>query len=253
MKISTLKATTLRCFMSRAKLRRRVITVVLCRVGFLWAEQSPPSQPPAPVLAAEETALHTVAERFFATYAKRDLEGFMSLWSRTSPERASRQRQLEQLIAAQDSIEVKSIAVHKVRVEGERASLRVGLEMSEAEAKTGKAAARLSKRMRSLECIKEDGGWKVWREGDAVEELAAGLAALKTERERRALLEQEPELVTVELGQALVRQGNSLRLKGSFSQALGVYQLAHGVAEQLGDQAVTASALGSIGIVGSAV
>ena len=82
-----------------------------------------------------------------------------------------------------------------------------------------------------------------------MEELAAALVTAKTEPERRGLQEQEPELVTAELGQALIRQGNSLKLQGKFSEALSIFQLAERISEQLKDQVGTASALRGIGAV----
>ena len=74
------------------------------------------------------------------------------------------------------------------------------------------------------------------------EELAASLAEARTDEERSALLAAEKELVTTELRQALVRQGQRLSGQGSYERALALYLLALHVAEQLGDKAGAADA-----------
>lgn len=197
---------------------------------------------------SDDTALlHTLANEFFALYAKEDLEGFMLLWSAQSPDFAFWKQRLQEVFAANEKIEVKGLAVRKVTVEGEKASLRVVVEMTAIDAKSGQPSAGFGHLQRTLDFVKEGGAWKVWRYVPAADELAASLIAAKTEEERGVLLSKERELVTKELPQALNARGKRLEERGNRSQALIAYHLSQSIAEQIGDQAGVAVSLSSIG------
>jgi len=120
-------------------------------------------------------------------------------------------------------------------------------ELSAVEAKTGQPASGFGRRGRRMECVKEDGVWRVWREGDAFDDLAAALAAAKTEGERSALLAADEDLVTADLARAINARGNRLSAQGKFPEAMAGYQLALGIAERLGDRQVQALILASLG------
>ncbi|MGA9773081.1 MAG: CHAT domain-containing tetratricopeptide repeat protein [Blastocatellia bacterium] len=79
--------------------------------------------------------------------------------------------------------------------------------------------------------------------------MAAALAAAKTDEERKQLIEQGGELITINLQRALLKQGDSLLVQSSYAQALAIYTLAHGIAEQLNDQEGIIQALRSLGKV----
>src|SRR5258708_7231896 len=82
-----------------------------------------------PSASADDAAdRKAVAERLFAAYAKKDLDGFMALWSAKSPDLAPRRQTMQQVFAATDKIEVKSLAIRKVVVEGDTAKVRVAVE-----------------------------------------------------------------------------------------------------------------------------
>ncbi len=198
---------------------------------------------------SDDAALRALVEEFYGSYAKKDLDGFLQLWSARSPELAARREAMQKLFADHEKIEVKGLVIRKMAVEQEKAKLRIELEMSAIEVKTSKPAAGLGKMVRALECIKEDGAWKVWREALAEEDLANALALLKTDDERSALLAAEKELVTERLVREINRQGNSLRVQGNYPEALARFRLTQTIAEQIGDKAGIASTLNNIGAV----
>src|SRR6266446_7667721 len=70
----------------------------------------------------------------------------------------------------------------------------------------------------------------------STEELAAALVAAKTIDERSVLLTKNREMVTVDLRKAIFAQGDRLRIKGNFSQAMEVFRLMKEVAEQIDDK-----------------
>ena len=200
-----------------------------------------------PTTANDEAALRSLVEQFFGAYAKEDSEGWLRLWSGKSPELVARQKSLQQLFAADERIEVKDVRMGKLLVEGDRASLRATIEINAIEVKTGKAASDLGKMNRAFHFVKEDGVWRVWSESSAEEDLVTALSAAKSEADRASLLAAEKELMTVELRKALIAQGRSLALRGNFSQAISLFQIAQTVAEKIGDQAGIVSALTRIG------
>ncbi|MCM3900151.1 MAG: CHAT domain-containing protein [Pyrinomonadaceae bacterium] len=79
------------------------------------------------------------------------------------------------------------------------------------------------------------------------EELAARLVAAKSDEERQAMLVAEKELVSVELRKALIGQGKVLRTKGTYPQALAVFELTQRVSEQINDKAGVAEAWNELG------
>ena len=194
----------------------------------------------------DDAELRHLVDQYFAAYAKKDLEGWRRLWSAKSPELASRQKAVEQLFADHEKIAVRSLTVRQVSAEGEKADLRVAVEMSAIEAKTGQPAAGWGKMNRALHCVKEEGSWKIWREVAAEEDLAIALAAAKTDEERLALLEAEQELMTVELRGALLDQGRVAYLQGRFLQAQAIFRFTYHFAEKIGDRRGVAIALNGL-------
>jgi CHAT domain-containing protein len=199
--------------------------------------------------AADENALRTVAEELFASYPSENLEAFMALWSAKSPETASRRKAMQELFAANEKIEAKDLSISKVKVESDKASLRITVEITALDGKTGKPAAGFGKMNRALDFVKEGGRWRIWREVAAEEDLAAALIAAKTQDEREALLQAERGLITAELWKALIRQGKQPYSQSNYQQALTIDQLAKSIAEQIGDKEGIAQALADMGAV----
>jgi CHAT domain-containing protein/Tfp pilus assembly protein PilF len=199
--------------------------------------------------AADDAALRALVEEFYGSYAKKDLDSFLQLWSAKAPELAARRETMQKLFADNEKIEVKDLVIRQMAVEGEKAKLRVELEISAIEVKTSKPAAGLGKMMRALEGVKEGVAWKVWHEASAEEDLANALALLKTEAEQSALLTAEKTLVTERLVREINRQGNSFNSRGDYPQALVRFRLAQKIAEQIGERAALAATLTGIGSV----
>ena len=147
----------------------------------------------------DEEHLRALAAEFFAAYSKKDINSFTNFWGEKSPELAARRRAMEKLFADSEKIEVKDVAIRKLSVEGDKAKLRVAVEINATDAKTGKFAAGFGKMNRAMEFVKQAEGWKVWREAAAEEELADAIIAAKSEQERNALMAAEPELVSTQI------------------------------------------------------
>jgi CHAT domain-containing protein len=196
--------------------------------------------------AADEMALRGLAEKFFAAYQKPDLDALMLLWSEKSPAYATSKLSFQQSFAA-NKIEVKSLTLGKLMLNGEKASLRVGVDLSAVDGKTGKPADGFGKMNRTLHFINEGSVWKVLRYVSSEEELAVALVEAKTESERKQLLGADKELVTVALVQALLAQGRRLFAQSKHSQVIAIFSLAGEIANQLGDKKSSSTAFRGIG------
>src|SRR5690242_14778918 len=229
--------------------RGRLCSVILVCLFFcsVRAHEESRTQPSA----ADNTALRALVEEMYGSYVKKDLDGFVRLWSARSPELAARRETMQKVFVDNEKIEVKGLVIRKMGVEGEKAKLRIEVEMGAIAVKTGKPADGLGKMVYALEAVKEEGAWKVWREVPAEEDLATALALLNTDNERSALLTAEKELVTERLVRELNRQGNSKRLQGNYREALAQFSIAQKIADQIGDQAGIAATLTNIGNIHS--
>lgn len=162
-----------------------IITLVWCCFSFSLAQDGPRQERPGAASAADEAALRALAQEFYAAYAEKDLDGFLRLWSAKAPELGARQQAMQKLFADHEKTELKILTVRNVMVDGDKAKLRVDVEMSAVETKTDKLAAGLGRRNRSLHCIKDDGVWKVWQEISAAESLAEQLAVCRRTKSPR--------------------------------------------------------------------
>src|SRR5262249_34112584 len=197
--------------------------------------------------SSNEAAVRAVVEKYYALYAAKDLDGLMSLWSKQSPDLESRKQAMQKLFADYEKIEMKSPVILRVTIEGQKARLRVDVEINAVEAKTGKPAAGSGLRKQLMECVNDNGSWRVWREESAFENLAAALAATATEKERDALLAGEKDLWSVELRKALNNLGVYYGNRSLYPKAIDIFRIAQSVAEKIDDQLGLAQALHNIG------
>src|ERR1044072_2544709 len=82
-----------------------------------------------------------------------------------------------------------------------------------------------------------------------VRELATKLLAAKTESDQKALLEAQPNLLTIELAQALRKQVETLLPRGELPQALVAARLTRSIAERIGDEQDFAFAVSALGVI----
>jgi CHAT domain-containing protein/Tfp pilus assembly protein PilF len=184
---------------------------------------------------ADEDAIHTLINRYFAAYAKEDLEAITDLWSNKSPDLSAHRKTLERLFADNDHIEVNGLSVRWLKIDGAAAQARVSLAISAVEAKTGRPAGGFGRRNRSFQFEKEAGAWKIRREESSETELAAKLVSAKKEDERAALLDAHQELLNSQLSDSLHAQGLSFIDRGNYPDGLLSMQLSRTVAERIND------------------
>src|SRR6266545_4258187 len=138
-------------------------------------------------------------------------------------------------------------AITRVTVEKERAFLQARVAQTSINLKSQQQSDR--RLIINFELVKEAGAWKVWRCASAAEDLAGALAKMDDQTERLKLLAQEKELATVELGRALLTQGEGLSSQGLIARAVEMCELALRLAEQLGEESLKVNALRALGRV----
>jgi CHAT domain-containing protein/Tfp pilus assembly protein PilF len=191
-----------------------------------------------PSLAADpgdETALRAVVEQFLAAYQKKDLDALMSLWSSGSPQSESQRAYLQQYFQGHDRIRIEKVAVSRIEVAGDRATLRVSYDRYAIHPATGEPCDDPPHQVRNLVFIREAGAWKVGRNTSAVQDFAGALLAAPTEEARKAILASESELVVPALVQALTQEAARRLALGQNAAALQAGALARRLAQTIGD------------------
>ncbi|HKQ79398.1 MAG TPA: CHAT domain-containing protein [Blastocatellia bacterium] len=199
--------------------------------------------------SADEAALRTLTETFYKTWAARDIDGHLRLWTAESPELEARRKGVQELFADSEKIELHALTIRAVKVEGSNARVRAETDTRVTEAGTGKEKAGYGKTLRTLECAKEAGHWKVLRETSTYDEIAASLSEAESDERRTAILAEESEFMRPELVRAVINRTARFFDQGDYSRALAINHLALGLAERLGDQAGIARAQNSIGLI----
>jgi len=197
--------------------------------------------------ADETSSIRSVTISFFEAYQRKDADGLIALWSTKSPDLATFTADVRQKVAIASGFEMKSFEIQRVTVSDATAIVRVTVAVQATELKTGQPATGVTQLNRTLRLAKEDGRWKVWQYEPSERELASNLFSAKTENERTALLEAEPDLVTPELVQALRKQAETLTQRREPLQAVIAWQLMRSIAERIGDGYNVAFAINNLG------
>ena len=219
----------------------RLILVLV--FGFLFCSNAGLGQTP------DDTALvRSVAKSFVEAYQRKDVDGLTALWSAKAADRETFIAEFRQTISLAGTVEMKSFEIRRVTVEGTSAIVKMRIDMQATDLKSGQLATGFGPQNRTLRLVKEDGQWKVSQYEASERELAVKLLSAKTESDRKALLEAEPDLITVDLVQALRKQAESFTQRRELSQALIALQLTRSIAERIGDEAGVAFAVNNLAL-----
>jgi CHAT domain-containing protein/Tfp pilus assembly protein PilF len=195
-------------------------------------------------------AIRSLVGRLFESYQQKDFDRLLSFWSEKSPFMAENKKALRGEFAAYEKVVVRNFDILRIKIDDDKAIMRVVADMALTRARMVKTTERIERKNRTIELVKEGGIWKAWKFIASEEELAVAIVAAKTEEERKALMEQEPELITSDLAAALIRQnGYEVARQMGYRNALAINQLASKLAEQTGDQSVKAAVLNNAGII----
>lgn len=206
------------------------MTLVLIALGLLLAG-FPLPQPNV------DPAIKVLVERFFATQEAEDLEGYLALWSRTAQKPPV--SQLRFVFTSGDDkftnleIEHVTVADREARVRVSISRLRTATDNPNPDGTPRVFDTRVRL---ALALVKEDGAWKLVREGAPADELAASLIA-ETDAARRAeMLAAESDVVNIRLIESMARQADLLARGTLYKPAQAIYERAVEVARAIPDR-----------------
>ena len=218
---------------------RLILVLVFC---FVFCSHSGLAQAP------DDAALvRSMARTFIDAYQRKDADGLIALWSSKAADRDAFIADFRKTVSLVGNIELKSVEIRQATVDGTSAILRIRIDMQATDLKSGKPATGFGLQNRTLRLIKEDGQWKVSQYEPSERELVAKLISAKTASDQNALLEAEPDLITVELVQALRKTAETLQRR-DLSQAMIALQLTRSIAERIADDPGVAFAVTNIGL-----
>jgi CHAT domain-containing protein len=195
-------------------------------------------------------AIRVLVQKLFESYQQKELDKLISLWSKKSPFLAQNKSNLQREFAVFEKIVFRGFETSSIKIEGNQETLRVVAELALTRAHLVKAVEHVEKKRRTIELANEGGVWKIWKFIASEEELATAIIAAKTEEERKAMIEKEPELITSDLVDALIRQNDVLAAsQRGYQHALAINKIASKLAEQLGDQLSIANVAFNAGII----
>jgi CHAT domain-containing protein/Tfp pilus assembly protein PilF len=198
--------------------------------------------------SADEILLRAAVSQYFEFLGKKDLDDVLKCWSRGAANLDARRKELQQEFAANDRVEVRNFLIQKLTIEGDKSTVQVAVETAARDGNANQSSAAFGKMNRAMQWVKEDGFWKVTNDASAEDDLALALVAAKTDDERQSLLQQNQDMVTPQLINALKQIGDRAT-SSSYQEILGIYRLAENLAEKIGDKRLTAEMLNSVAAI----
>ena len=222
------------------------VALGLSLIGTVFAQVQSSSSALHDSPSSTESAVRAVAEKYFALYAAKDLSGLMSLWSAKTTDPAGKRKAIEMQLETSD-VSIRDLTISRVKIEGERATLRVTLKMALTSRQNGQTVEE--RQTSNFQLVREDGVWKPWEVAPAANDLAAALQSATSEEERERLLLQEKDLVDSSLLAALKELTGPLIRKSDYAPALSLSQLAARTAERIGDRRGLGDAFTDLGAI----
>ena len=204
---------------------------------------------PIPVAAqpADEAGIHFLAQKLRNAYAAKDLDAIVALWSGHSPQRAAARETTQKLLSAGSALDVHESTAKPPEFDGDRARLRVDREITGVP--SGVKIPHAGTTALVLECVREQGEWKIWKETTAAEDLAGRLATTTTDSGQADLISANQDLIGADLALALIDRGRDARNHGDLKQALRIQGLAATIAEHAGARQAQALAWNNTGLI----
>jgi tetratricopeptide (TPR) repeat protein len=181
--------------------------------------------------------LRSAVEQFFAMQEAEDANGYLALWSKSA-----NRPQLHSLKFIFDTGDDKflDLEITRAAVTGDTARVRVSVTRVRslpANPKPDGSPRYFTSRLNlALTYVREDGAWKLLREGTPADEMARALIDAPDAAARARLLETDPALVTTRLVDAVGRIADEFTVKLEYKPAQRVYEVALEVARAAKDR-----------------
>lgn len=193
----------------------------------------------------------TFALKAYTAYQVKDAKTLFSLHSENSPYFAEFKEQMLEDFAQRPNVRIegKRIRGIKVDVQGDKATLRVVVNLDARDIETGREAEGFPEWDHTLYLVKEQGTWKLWRFVNTAEEFAGDYLAAKTDGERENLI-ANAKPVTDGFLKALEELGRALlEVRGDDVHAAQILQLDYRLSVETKNMFGEAGALIALGDV----
>lgn len=189
-----MKQVHLRAFLHEFRILASFLIII---VGFTLrapGQVQPNVTPTAALSDIDIAAIRSVVQAYFDAFAKRDLQGLRLLWNLEQPTSTAQMRVIEKMITASEGISVGSVSFVKFTTVDTNAIVRVRASISSMDASTHKSGSVFDSDNRLFTLIRTDGSWKIIRHESVEADLANALARLKTDAERKTLMDANRDI-----------------------------------------------------------
>jgi tetratricopeptide (TPR) repeat protein/CHAT domain-containing protein len=219
-------------------MRAGLLPVIIALVGSLAA--APGRQ------GTDDPKLQAAVQQFFAMQETEDIEGYLSLWSKTA--QRPQQAQLQFIFDSGDD-KFSEIAIVTATPIGDRVRVRVRAtrdRTSPSRVPGGPSRNLHSTSEWGLLYVREENEWKLLREGAVADALADSLFEAKTAEEREAILAAEPDLVNDAVVVAVARRAGMATVSRAYPLAQAGFELMLDLARRTGNRKLEGEALQNI-------
>ncbi|HZS44850.1 MAG TPA: CHAT domain-containing tetratricopeptide repeat protein [Blastocatellia bacterium] len=226
----------------------RIIYSPLCVVFVLCLllQLAPGQQQGGAPSPADDAALRQLIGDLMATYTNRDAVKHMQLWSDKSPQYAAQKQTVEQTFKKLEKIEVKSMDVRTVAVDGDNATVIFISDMYPID-RTGRPLDGLLLHYTKVFCVKEAGQWKLMRSVNPSPEFADAITATKTRQEWKKVMADNPAFLPYDVVNNINGRGIRQFRLGEYPEAVRLFLIAKDIAEQTGEKLGEAQVLNNLG------
>jgi len=195
-----------------------------------------------------DPSLHAAVERFYAMQEAEDAAGYMALWAKTAQD-PQRQAQLKFIFDSGDD-KFSDLTITSVRPLGTQTVVRLSVtrdRITTSRRPDGSPLVFHTTILAALTYVREDGDWKLVREGSVADALADAVIAAADATEREKVLASEPDLVNPLLVSAISRQADAAAQRRDYPRAQALYERALELAIRVGHKKLQADVLQNLG------
>jgi CHAT domain-containing protein/tetratricopeptide (TPR) repeat protein len=184
---------------------------------------------------SDTVGLSDLAQSLSTAYAQKNAALAVSLWSERSPDFSGLRDRFQKLFASPAPIHEELDGLPAVS--GDRARLRFT------------RATGANKEALIVECVREQSGWKIWKETPTAQDLADRLVAAASLAEQESLISANTDIAGSGLAFAVLDHAHQSRAHSDYKQALAAAELALRIAVRTNANSAQARALTDIGLV----
>ena len=183
----------------------------------------------------DDPALRAAVERFFATQQAEDIPGYLALWSAKAERPQAAQLKY---VFDQGDDQYSNISIDRTYPAGDRVRVRVSVTRDRTVAARDPSRPPYTMHTTtawSLSYVREEGEWKLVREGPAADGIADSLIEATTPEQREQIMAAEPDVLDDMVVTALARRASQSAQRQAYPAAIAAFDLMREVAHKIGN------------------